>query len=130
MHRLTVSTHRREEMIDVAPLLRDRLEQEAMRDGICVVTCPHTTAGLTVNEHADPSVADDLLTALDRMVPEEGGWTHAEGNSPAHVKTSLVGSSLILHISEGKLELGRWQGAFLCEFDGPRTRHLWVRFMA
>jgi len=94
---------------------------------MCLVFCPHTTAGVTVNEAADPDVALDLLTALSRVVEQEGPWRHREGNSPAHVKASLVGSSVLLPICQGMLALGTWQGIFLCEFDGPRAREILVQ---
>lgn len=130
MKRLSVSSTRREEPIDITPLVREEVRRSGMQDGLCVVYCPHTTAGLTINEHADPSVAADLLAALDRLVPDDSAWTHLEGNSPAHVKASLVGSSVQVPIVDGDLALGTWQGVFLCEFDGPRKRSVWIRFVA
>ncbi len=130
MNRLSVPSERREELIDITPLVRAEVRRSGIRDGLCTVYCPHTTAGLTINEHADPSVAADVLTALDRLVPPDAGWTHLEGNSPAHVKASLMGASVQLLIRDGDLALGTWQGVFLCEFDGPRTRSVWLRFVA
>jgi secondary thiamine-phosphate synthase enzyme len=129
MKRCEIRSTRREEFIDITPLIRDELHRSGTRDGLCAVHCPHTTAGLTVNEHADPSVAEDILAVLDRLVLVEGPWTHLEGNSPAHVKASLVGSSVQLLISNGDLALGTWQGVFLCEFDGPRAREVWLCFV-
>jgi len=127
MRRFEVSSGRREEVLDITPIVRDEIRRSGVQDGVCVVYCPHTTAGVTVNEHADPSVAEDLLAALDRLVPEQGIWRHAEGNSPAHVKASLVGASAALPVEDGDLALGTWQGVFLCEFDGPRTRRVWLQ---
>jgi len=129
MRELTISSDRREQLIDITSLVRNEVRRSGIRDGLCLVCCPHTTAGLTINEHADPSVAVDILTALDRLVPGEGAWTHLEGNSPAHVKASLVGASAQLLIHDGDLALGTWQGVFLCEFDGPRTRKTWVEVL-
>jgi secondary thiamine-phosphate synthase enzyme len=97
-----------------------------LRDGVVTVFAPHTTAGLTINEHADPDVAADLAAALDRMVPWDAGYEHAEGNAAAHVKASLVGSSVRVLVAGGRLRLGTWQGIFFCEFDGPREREVWV----
>ena len=129
MKRFDVPSTRRQEFIDITPLVREEVRRSAIQEGLCVVYCPHTTAGLTINEHADPSVAADMLAALDRLVPDDAAWTHLEGNSPAHVKASLVGASVQLLISDGDLSLGTWQGVFLCEFDGPRTRSVWLRFV-
>ena len=129
MKRLDVPSTRREEFIDITSLVREEVRRSAIRDGVCVLHCPHTTAGLTINEHADPLVATDVLTALDRLVPDDAAWRHLEGNSPAHVKASLMGASVQLLISDGDLALGTWQGVFLCEFDGPRTRSVWLRFV-
>jgi secondary thiamine-phosphate synthase enzyme len=128
MRRVSVPSTRREELIDITSLVREEVERAGVSEGCCTVYCPHTTAGLTVNEHADPAVAADVLTALGRLVPEDGRWTHLEGNSPAHVKASLMGASVQLLISNGDLALGTWQGVFLCEFDGPRTREVWLSF--
>ena len=92
-----------------------------------MVYCPHTTAGVTINEHADPDVARDIQDWLDEAVPRRRGWRHLEGNADGHVKAALVGSSVTIPVAEGRLLLGTWQGVFFCEFDGPRTRHLEVR---
>jgi len=130
MTEFVVETHRKEELIDITPLVRRALEAEEIRAGVCLVYSPHTTAGITINENADPAVAGDLVTALAAVVPENVDWLHAEGNSPAHVKASLVGSSALIGIEDGELALGRWQGIFFCEFDGPRTRRIWLRVLS
>jgi secondary thiamine-phosphate synthase enzyme len=127
---LPVSSKRREEFVDITTLVRDEVRRSDVEEGLCVVYCPHTTAGLTINEHADPAVADDLLAAFDRLVADDVAWTHREGNSPAHVKATLVGASVQVPIDGGDLVLGTWQGIFLCEFDGPRSRQVWLRFVA
>ena len=130
MKRFDVPSTRREQLIDITPLVREEVQRSAIQEGLCVLYCPHTTAGLTINEHADPSVATDVLTALGQLVSNDGAWTHIEGNSPAHVKAALVGASTQLLIEDGDLALGTWQGVFLCEFDGPRTREVWLSFVA
>lgn len=101
-----------------------------MREGLCYLFCPHTTAGLTLNENWDLTVRHDLGLMLDALVPDRPDFQHAEGNAPAHVKTSLVGSQLTLLVSEGRLVLGTWQGVFLAEFDGPRRRRVLVKVIA
>jgi len=130
MKRLNVPSTKREELVDITALVREEVRSSGIDTGICVVYCPHTTAGLTINEHADPAVANDLLVAFERLVADDIAWTHLEGNSPAHVKATLVGASVQVPIDEGDLALGTWQGIFLCEFDGPRARQLWLRFVA
>jgi secondary thiamine-phosphate synthase enzyme len=99
-----------------------------LQSGLCTVFCPHTTAGVTINENADPEVRADLLRALERAVPNEG-FLHAEGNSDAHMKSSLVGASSTVIVEGGRLKLGTWQAVFLCEFDGPRRRKVWVQIL-
>ncbi len=130
MKRIEIRTTERDEFVDITPLVREEVRRAGAEDGLCLVYCPHTTAGLTINEHADPAVAADILAALDRLIPGDGPWTHLEGNSPAHVKASLLGASVQIPIVDGDLALGTWQGVFLCEFDGPRTRTVWLRFLA
>jgi secondary thiamine-phosphate synthase enzyme len=124
---IVVATARRMELVEVSDRLQALVASSGVSDGLCLVYCPHTTAGVTVNEHADPAVAADLLTLLRRAVPEGvSGLRHAEGNSDSHALASLVGSSVTLTVAGGRLALGRWQGVFFCEFDGPRERRLWV----
>ncbi len=101
-----------------------------VQSGLCYVFVPHTTAGITVNEHADPSVVEDIATQLEAMVPQHHGYLHIEGNSPAHIKATLVGNSETLLVENGKLVLGTWQGVFLCEFDGPRSRTILVKLVS
>ncbi len=114
-------------LVDVTAEVAGEVARSGVAEGLAHVWCPHTTAGLTVNEAADPDVALDIAEALDRLVAREGGWRHAEGNSDAHVKASLLGSSLTLPVADGRLALGTWQGVFLGEFDGPRRRRVEVR---
>ncbi|MGH2448719.1 MAG: secondary thiamine-phosphate synthase enzyme YjbQ [Chloroflexota bacterium] len=117
MEILEIRSHQREELIDIT----DAVRQLVAGEGAVLVYVPHTTAGVLINEHADPDVARDILSALNRMVPEDG-YRHAEGNSPAHVKASLVGSSCLVPVAGGRLGLGTWQGIFFAEFDGPGQR--------
>lgn len=128
MHRFTIQTRQRSQMLDVTDRVRDIVVESGVVRGSAVVFVPHTTAGVTINENADPDVVHDLLKQLDAMVPwEQPFYRHGEGNSAAHVKASFMGSSATILIEEGKLLLGTWQGIWFCEFDGPRTREVWVR---
>ena len=119
-------TRGKADFVDITGLVADVVGESDVADGIVHVFVPHTTAGITINENADPDVVRDMKVALDRIVPDRGDYRHAEGNSPAHVKASLMGSSVMVPISGGRLMLGTWQGIYLCEFDGPRTRRVRV----
>lgn len=127
--RLTVKTNTRTEMIDVTAIVQKQVTEGNLTNGLCMVFVPHTTAAVTINESADPAVRRDILTVLNRIVPWEADYRHMEGNSPAHLKTSIIGSSEMIAVENGKLALGTWQGIFFCEFDGPRTRKLDVRLI-
>ncbi|KHK03179.1 secondary thiamine-phosphate synthase enzyme YjbQ [Desulfovibrio sp. TomC] len=129
METLELRTPCREALVRITPALRELVAAKNWRDGAIVVFCPHTTAGLTVNEDADPDVAADMVTTMARLVPRDPRYRHAEGNSDAHVKTTLVGPSLTLLVADGQLRLGTWQGVYLCEWDGPRTRNVWVQWL-
>jgi secondary thiamine-phosphate synthase enzyme len=126
MKALDIKTNAREEMVDLTPKIEAAAAASGVENGICTVFVPHTTAGVTINENADPDVREDLLAALRRAVPDGVPYRHGEGNSPAHVKASLVGSSVTVIIEGGRLRLGTWQGIQFCEFDGPRARKVWV----
>ncbi len=128
MKELKVVTSRRAEMLDITAEI-NRLIPASMDSGVCQVFCAHTTAGLTVNENADPDVQRDILAALERMVPwDDPAYRHGEGNSAAHLKASMMGFSQMLPVCKGRLRMGTWQGLYLCEFDGPRTRTVMVQF--
>jgi secondary thiamine-phosphate synthase enzyme len=127
---LTIHTTAKTAMMDVTVQVEQALRASGATAGICQVFVPHTTAGVTLNENADPDVQRDILTTLDRLVPARGDYRHGEGNSPAHVKASLMGASLTLPIQDGRLLLGRWQSITFCEFDGPRQRALVVNIVA
>jgi secondary thiamine-phosphate synthase enzyme len=126
VHELSVSTRTREELVDVTGEVEAALAAAGVESGWCHVFTPHTTCGVTINEGADPDVRGDLLLHLRELVPRRGGWRHSEGNSDAHVKASLVGCQVTIPVVRGRLRLGRWQAVFLCEFDGPRERSVWV----
>jgi secondary thiamine-phosphate synthase enzyme len=116
-------------MVDVTDLISREVQESGIRSGLCVVYVPHTTAGIMVNEGADPAVMDDVMNTLDKLVPWRGGYKHTEGNSAAHIKTILVGGSTHIIIDNGRLVLGTWERIFLCEFDGPRTRKIRIKLI-
>ena len=123
-----VKTRARDDLKDITALVQQALSTACLQEGLCTVFVPHTTAGLTINENADPDVVNDLLYILDRMVPwDDPKYTHREGNGAAHVKSSMMGCSLTIPVRGGQLVLGTWQGVYLCEFDGPRTRRVQVQ---
>ena len=131
--RLDVQTRSRCELVEITKLVRSAVRQAGLREGAVLVYCPHTTAGVTVQENADPDGRRDLRVALENAVPDAppgGRWLHAEGNTPAHVKASLLGASQLVPVEDGDLQLGRWQGVFFCELDGPRSRQVVLRFLA
>ena len=130
METLTVRTKSRTDLRDLTREVADVVANSGVETGAVVISVPHTTAGITVNENADPSVRADLAGTLDGMVPWDGPYAHAEGNAAAHVKTALVGNSTMLPVEGGRLVLGTWQGIYLCEFDGPRTRKCYVQVLA
>ena len=126
MESFSVRTGSRAEFVDVTSHVQALVGKSGVEDGLCCVYVPHTTAGVTVNENADPSVRRDVLMALNKIVPSDGDYTHSEGNSAAHIKASLVGSSVTIPLQGGRLALGTWQGIYFCEFDGPRSRRVLV----
>jgi secondary thiamine-phosphate synthase enzyme len=126
----TIQTHQRDEMYEITSTLEAYLEEQRVNDGVMYIYCPHTTAGITINENADPDVVHDMLMRLDEVYPwEHPKYRHAEGNSASHLKASTVGSSQVVFIQNGKLLLGTWQGVYFCEFDGPRTRKYHVKIL-
>ena len=125
---LTVQTHQRNEMIDITAEIVAAVAKTDIDAGMAIVFCPHTTAGITINENADPDVPHDILLTLEELIPHHrSGYRHGEGNSDAHVKSSLVGASETILIQNGQLKLGTWQGIYFCEFDGPRSRKVHLR---
>jgi secondary thiamine-phosphate synthase enzyme len=130
MQTFQVKTSSRTEMIDITRLVQEAVRKSEVEEGICMIFVPHTTAAVTVNENADPSVSQDILMELNKIVPFGDRYRHAEGNSPAHVKASLVGPSLSIAIESGEIIVGTWQGIFFCEFDGPRNRKVYVKVIS
>ena len=118
-----VPTHARSEFIDITGQVQNAVTSSGVSDGICQIFVPHTTAGVTINENADPDVTADIITTLDQIYPWRNNYRHMEGNSAAHIKASLMGSSVLVPVKNGRLVLGTWQCVYFCEFDGPRTRN-------
>lgn len=129
MEVVRVRTGRRTQFVDVTEQVERAVAATGVRTGVCYVYVPHTTAGVTINEHCDPDVATDLEGVVERLVPQKGPFRHSEGNSDAHAKAALTGTSQMIFVEKGKLMLGQWQGIFFCEFDGPRERKMWVKVM-
>jgi secondary thiamine-phosphate synthase enzyme len=127
METLRVKTGRRTQFVDVTAAVERVVKESGVVGGVCYVYVPHTTAGVAINEHADPDVASDLEGLFDRLVPHSGPYRHAEGNTDSHAKAVMVGASQMIFVEGGKLVLGTWQGIFLCEFDGPRERKIFVK---
>ena len=127
---ITVKSRQKTEFIDVTREVERALAAGDVKDGFCFLYVPHTTAGITINESADPSVQADILMILNQMVPWQAGYGHMEGNSPAHIKSSLIGASEWVAVENGRLVLGTWQGIFFCEFDGPRHRTLQIKLLS
>ncbi len=127
MKELSVTSRVRNEMIDITESVSRAVADAPVEAGFCVVFVPHTTAAVTINENADPDVPRDLLAKLASVYPQEDHYHHSEGNSDAHLKAALVGPSVVIPLREGRLALGRWQGIFFCEFDGPRRRQVWIQ---
>ncbi len=127
---LDIHSKNHSEMIDITSRVNQAIQKMEMDSGACTVFVPHTTAGVTINENADPDVQTDMLNILDRVVPWEGNYRHSEGNSAAHVKASMMGNSSTLLVEEGRLVLGTWQGIYFCEFDGPRHRKVHIQVLS
>lgn len=130
METFNVRTASRTDLKDMTDQVAEAVARAGVQKGVCVVSVPHTTAGVTINENADPSVRDDIESALDRLVPWSAGYSHSEGNAAAHIKAALLGHSVLVPVEGGRLALGTWQGVYFCEFDGPRTRKVHVQLVA
>lgn len=127
MQTFQVRTSGQSEFIDITRSVQEAVKKTGVADGVCIIFIPHTTAGVTINENADPTVVQDIIMELNKIVPFKDQYRHMEGNSPAHIKASLVGCSQMVFVESGKLVLGTWQGIFFCEFDGPRSRKVHVK---
>ncbi len=126
---INVSTSKKVQLVDVTGEVEKIVQGSGVNNGVCYVFTPHTTAAITINENADPDVQRDFVLGINEMVPENLGYSHSEGNSPAHIKSSLVGCSMAVFIENGALVLGQWQGLYFCEFDGPRSRQVFVKVL-
>ena len=124
-----VKSSRRTDFIDITHSVQEIIRKSGVGEGVCYIFIPHTTAAVTINENADPSVTQDIMMMLNKLIPSEDDYRHLEGNSPAHIKSSLMGCSKTVLVESGKLVLGTWQGIFFCEFDGPRSRKVYVKVM-
>jgi secondary thiamine-phosphate synthase enzyme len=127
--KVSVKSRSRSEMIDITPSVQGEVLRSGAKNGVCIVYVPHTTAGITINEGADPSVCDDIIGKLTRLVPKNENYMHSEGNSDSHIKASLMGSSVTVIIENSNLVLGTWQKIFFCEFDGPRSRDIYIKIL-
>jgi len=127
MEKINIRTSKRIDLVDITKDIQHVVSKSKIKDGVCFVFCPHTTAGLTINENADPSVRRDIINTLNKLVPEGVGYSHSEGNADSHIKSSLFGSSLTIFIENSQLALGTWQGIYFCEGDGPRSREVWIK---
>ena len=129
MEKLQLATPQGSALVDITRPVQAAVGRSGLQDGVCVLFCPHTTAGLTLNENWDPDVQADILLTLRGLVPADPRHRHSEGNSPAHIKAALFGDSLTLIVEDGQVQLGTWQGIYLAEFDGPRQRTVWLKFL-
>lgn len=127
LNNISVKTGSRNEMVDITASVQKEISNTGVNDGICVVYVPHTTAGVTINEGADPAVCTDIVRKLNELVPPNDGYRHMEGNADSHIKASLIGGSVTVLVEKGRLVLGTWQKIFFCEFDGPRSRKVYVK---
>ncbi|OGX39971.1 MAG: hypothetical protein A2984_00455 [Omnitrophica WOR_2 bacterium RIFCSPLOWO2_01_FULL_41_12] len=130
MEKINIKTSQRIDLIDITGQVQSVVAKSKTKDGVCFIFCPHTTAGLTINENADPQVRRDIINTLNKLVPENAGYSHTEGNADSHIKSSIFGSSLTVFIENGQLAFGTWQGIYFCEGDGPRSREVWVKIGA
>jgi len=129
MEKIFITTKRRKQLLDLNPFIDKLIREKNYKDGAIVIYVPHTTASITINEGSDPNVAEDIIDTLSQKIPFGRNYKHTEGNSDAHIQSVLVGQSLIVIVEEGNLKLGRWQHIFFCEFDGPRNREVWIKFL-
>jgi secondary thiamine-phosphate synthase enzyme len=127
MQEIEISTTEQVQFVDITDKIQKVVSAEKIKDGICNIFTPHTTAAVTINENADPDVSTDMIKEINKIVPFNDNYRHFEGNSAAHIKSSMIGASETIIVENGKLKLGRWQGIYFCEFDGPRRRKVWIK---
>lgn len=130
MEKISIQTRRRIDFIEITSQIEEIVKNKNVKSGVCFIFVPHTTCGLTINENADPSVKKDIIEKLNEIIPENDNYFHTEGNSDSHIKSSIIGQFLTVFIEDNSLQLGTWQGIYLCEFDGPRTRQVWIRIIS
>ncbi|MDY7000299.1 MAG: secondary thiamine-phosphate synthase enzyme YjbQ [Thermodesulfobacteriota bacterium] len=130
METMSIKTSTREELVNITSQVQKLVREKGWSDGALILWCPHTTGAVTINEAADPSVMRDIVVNMRKLIPFRGDYKHMEGNSDAHIKSSLFGPSLTVIVDQGRVALGTWQGIFFCEFDGPRSRKLWLRWIS
>lgn len=129
MQTVQIKSSRKVELIDITDKVSSVVSESGLKEGLCHIFVPHTTAGVLINENADPSVRRDIEETLSRLIPDRAKYHHLEGNSPGHIKSSVVGCQVLVPVRDSRLVLGTWQGIFFCEFDGPRTRQVWLSFL-
>jgi secondary thiamine-phosphate synthase enzyme len=129
MEKIEVCTTKRIDLIDITARIQQTVTKSRVKDGVCFIFVPHTTAGVTINENADPSVKQDIINTLNRLVPAGRGYSHLEGNADSHIKASVLGNCLHIFVENGRLSLGTWQGIFFAEGDGPRAREVWIKIV-
>ena len=129
IYKINVRTNRKQELIDITSQIRETIRKNELKNGLIHIYIPHTTAAVTINENYDPNVGRDIINTLEKIVPERERYSHLEGNAHAHIKASIIGSSRFVLVENGELQLGTWQGIFFCEFDGPRSREVWISFL-
>ena len=129
LYPIEISTHSRTELVDITDEVRKAIKKSEVKSGTCIIYVPHTTAAVTINENYDPSVCEDIVTNLNRLVPHRAHYAHTEGNADAHIKSAIIGSSRTVFFEDGKILFGTWQGIFFCEFDGPRRRKVLVKIL-
>jgi len=126
---ISITTHKKTEFVEITNIIQKIVRESKIVNGICYIYVPHTTAGITINENADRNVIEDIQMELNKIIPFDDNYSHSEGNSSAHIKSSLIGNSVCLFVENNTLKLGTWQGIFFCEFDGPRTRNVWIKII-
>lgn len=129
MQEIDVNTTEQVQFVDITSKIQSAVNAENQKDGICLIFVPHTTSAVTINENADPDVSSDMIKEINKIIPFSDNYRHFEGNSAAHIKSSMFGISETVIVADGKLKLGRWQGIYFCEFDGPRRRKVWIKFL-
>jgi len=126
---ISITTHKKTEFVEITNIIQKIVRESKIVNGICYIYVPHTTAGITINENADRNVIEDIQMELNKIIPFDDNYSHSEGNSSAHIKSSLIGNSVCLFVENNTLKLGTWQGIFFCEFDGARTRNVWIKII-